>query len=195
MYSNDEQRRDERQRWRKAVWLAVLALGLAGGIGSGAWAQEPPSVKTGCNGQLSARFAKIAAPYQQVVAALKGTETGWCEMAAEVKAGTPEDRAVLWEFVSSGYVMHAAYHRKPLTAAQWAAVRKLLPLSYGTGMTRPKRLGDFTHELYVHMRGLSAANYLDPQWDVEGTMDALEKRSPAVYKTLMPGVWGDPGAD
>lgn len=179
--------------------FAVLALGLAGSMGLGAWAQQPPSappsIQTGCNGRLSAGMTKIAAPYQQVVAALQGTETGWCAMAAEVKAGTPEDRALLWEFVSSGYVMHAAYQRKQLTAAQWAVVRKLLPLSHGTGMTRPRRLGEFTHELYVHMRRLSAANYHDPQWDVEGTMAALEKHSPAVSKTLAPGAWGEPGAD
>ena len=136
-----------------------------------------------------------AAPYHQAVAALQGTETGWCAMAGEVKAGTPEDRAMLWEFVSAGYVMHAARMRKQLTAAQWTAVRKLLPLSHGTGMTRPKRLGDFTQELYVQMRRLSAANYLDPGWDVNGTMDALEKNAPAVWRTLTPGAWGEPGAD
>lgn len=175
-----------------------MALGLACVAASCACAQaaqEPPSVKTACNDQLSAQFAKIAVPYQQAVAALQGTETGWCAMAAEVKAGTPEDRAVLWEFVSAGYVLHAARARKQLTAAQWAAVRKLLPLSHGTGMKRPQRLGDFTQELYVHMHRLSAANYLDPQWDVAGTLAALEKRSPAVYQTLLPGEWGDPGAD
>lgn len=116
-------------------------------------------------------------------------------MVGEVKAGTPEDSAVLWEFVSAGYVMHAVRMRKQLTAAQWAAVHKLLPLSHGTGMTRPKRLGDFTHEMYVHMRSLSAVNYLDPRWDVEGTMDALEKNAPAVWRILTPGAWGEPGAD
>ena len=72
------------------------------------------------------------------------------------------------------------------------AVRKLLPLSRGTGMTRPKRLGDFTHELYIHMRVLSASN---SQEDVDGTMSALEKHSPAVWDTLTPGAWGEPGVD
>ena len=160
-----------------------------------AWAQQPPSVKTGCNDQLSAEMTKVAAPYEQAVAALQGPQTGWCAMASEVKAGTPEDRALLWEFVSAGYVMHAASGRKQLTAAQWAEVRKLLPLSRGTGMTRPRRLGDFTQEVYVHMRVLSASNYLDPQWDVAGTMNALEKHAPAVWRTLTPGAWGEPGAD
>ena len=181
--------------WPQVARSVVLALGLVSGMGSSAWAQQPPSVMTGCNGQLSAEMAQIAAPYQQAVAALQGTETGWCAMAAEVRAGTPEDRAVLWEFVSAGYVMHAVSGRKQLTAAQWSAVRKLLPLSRGTGMTRPKRLGDFTQELYVHMRVLSASNYLDPQWDVEGTMEALEKHAPTVWRTLTPGAWGEPGAD
>ncbi len=137
-------------------------------------------------------MTRIAAPYQQSVAALQGTEAGWCAMASEVKAGTPGDRALLWEFVSAGYVMHAARGRKQLSAAQWAAVRKLLPLSRGTGMTRPKRLGDFTHELYIHMRVLSASN---SQKDVDGTMSALEKHSPAVWETLTPGAWGEPGVD
>ncbi len=83
--------------------------------------------------------------------------------------------------------MHAAHGRKQLSAPQWAAVRKLLPLSRGTGMTRPKRLGDFTHELYIHMRVLSASN---SQEDVDGTMSALEKHSPAVWNTLTPGCVG-----
>lgn len=179
----------------KTTCQAFLSLGIACAAVFSAWAQQPPSVKTGCNGQLSAEMTKIAALYGQAVAALQGTETGWCAMASEVKAGTPEDRAVLWEFVSAGYVMHAVSGRKQLTAAQWSAVRKLLPLSRGTGMTRPKRLGDFTQELYVHMRVLSASNYLDPQWDVEGTMEALEKHAPTVWRKLTPGAWGEPGAD
>ena len=137
-------------------------------------------------------MTRIAAPYQQTVAALQGTEAGWCAMASEVKGETPGDRALLWEFVSAGYVMHAARGHKQLSAAQWAAVRKLLPLSRGTGMTRPKRLGDFTHELYIHMRVLSASN---SQEDVDGTMSALEKHSPAVWDTLTPGAWGEPGVD
>ena len=137
-------------------------------------------------------MTRIAAPYQQSVAALQGTEAGWCAMASEVKAGTPGDWALLWEFVSAGYVMHAVRGRKQLSAAQWAAVRKLLPLSRGTGMTRPKRLGDFTHELYIPMRVLSASN---SQEDVDGTMSALEKHSPAVWDTLTPGAWGEPGVD
>ena len=137
-------------------------------------------------------MTRIAAPYQQTVAALQGTEAGWCAMASEVKAGTPGDRALLWDFVSAGYVMHAARGRNQLSAAQWAAVRKLLPLSRGTGMTRPKRLGDFTHELYIHMRVLSASN---SQEDVDGAMSALEKHSPAVWDTLTPGAWGEPGVD
>lgn len=176
----------------KVVGLAFLACGV--GFSAGA-AQEVPSVKTGCNGQLSAEFAKIATPYQRVVAALKGTETGWCAMAEEVKAGTPQDRAVLWEFVSTGYVLHAAYQHKQLSAEQWAAVHKLLPLSHGTDMTRPKRLGELTHELYVHMRRLSASGIYNPDWDVDATVQAFEKHSPAVYQTLLPGEWGDPGSD
>ena len=172
--------------------LTALALGLACGISGGAWAQRTSSVSTGCNGQWSAEMTRIAAPYQQTVAALQGTEAGWCAMASEVKAGTPGDWALLWEFVSAGYVMHAVRGRKQLSAAQWAAVRKLLPLSRGTGMTRPKRLGDFTHELYIHMRVLSASN---SQEDVDGTMSALEKHSPAVWDTLTPGAWGEPGVD
>lgn len=59
-------------------------------------------------------------------------------------------------------------------------------------VARPKRLGDLTHELYIHMRVLSASN---SQEDVDGTMSALEKHSPAVWNTLTPGAWGEPGVD
>lgn len=46
----------------RAVPNAVQIVFVAIGFLSSAWAQEPPSVKTGCNGQLSAEWAKIAAP-------------------------------------------------------------------------------------------------------------------------------------
>ena len=39
-----------------------IALGIACAAAFSTWAQQPPSVKTGCNGQLSAEMTKIAAP-------------------------------------------------------------------------------------------------------------------------------------
>ena len=168
------------------IRFTCVALSLAGLAISSAWAQ-PQSIKTGCGGALSVPMAQTAALYQQAVAALKGSEAGWCAMATESSAQTPQD-AALWEFVSAAYVLHAMRGQKQLAPAQQVAMRALLTRIPGIG-NPPTRLQAIDTALYVHMRTL-AAN------DSSGTMvalDAIEQHSPAVHRTLVKRSirWGD----
>lgn len=94
----------------RASVLARMVMGLIGIAAASAWAQQSPSVKTGCNGQLSAEMTKIAAPYQKVAEAFKSTEKGWCALAVEVQKddyiSEPAALPMAWEFVSAAYVLH-----------------------------------------------------------------------------------------
>ena len=74
----------------KTVGLCFVIASAAVGP---AWAQ-PASIQNGCSGKLGTAMTQIAKPYQQAVAALHGTEAGWCAMATEHDADTPENAAV-----------------------------------------------------------------------------------------------------
>lgn len=168
------------------IRLICVVLSLAGLAIPSAWAQ-PQSIKADCGGVLTAPMAQTAALYQQAVAALKGSEAGWCAVAAASSSETHHD-AALWEFVSAAYVLHALRRQKQLVPAQRVAMRAVLARIPGIG-NPPTRLKAIDTALYVHMRTLSAS-------DSSGTMvalDAIEQHSPAVYRTLVRRSirWGD----
>ena len=148
---------------------------------------QPSSIQAACSGNLSAPMAQIAKSYQQAVAALQGTEVGWCAMAAEQDATTPES-AAMWEFVSAAYVLHALRGRKNITPAQQGALQSVLANVPGMGKP-PTRLRDIDTAFYVHARTLAAADGSAAQV----TLDGMQQHSPAVYRTLMRRSvrWGD----
>lgn len=146
-----------------------------------------PSIKTGCNGAISAPMAQIAAPYQRALAALNGSEVGWCAIASESSANTPRESA-FWEFSSAAFVSHALRGKKELNATQQTAMRELLARIPGIG-NPPTRLKQIETALYVHMRTLAAQDSTAAMV----LIDTIEQYSPAVYKTLMRRSvrWGD----
>ena len=154
---------------------------------STAWGQTMPSIKMGCNGAISAPMAQIAAPYQRALAALNGSEVGWCAIASESSANTPME-ASFWEFSSAAFVFHALRGRKELTPTQLTAMRELLARIPGIG-NPPTRLKQIDTALYVHMRTLAAQ---DSSYAMV-LIDTIEQYSPAVYKTLVrrSARWGD----
>ena len=166
--------------------FARVVIGWACVINLNAWA-ESKSIKTACGGTLSASMLQIAVPYQNAVATLKGSEVGWCLVAAVSGTETLVD-AAMWEFVSAAYVMHALQGKKRLNPAQLTAVQALLRRIPGIDVP-PTLLKEINTTLYVHMRTLAAREY----YDAQSALDALEFDSPAVYRTLMrrSGRWGD----
>lgn len=150
---------------------------------------QPASIQTACGGNLSAPMVQIAKPYQQAVAALQGTEAGWCSMAAEQDASTPE-RAAMWEFVSAAYVLHALRGRKTITPAQQVALQRVLANVPGMGKP-PTRLRDIDTAFYVLARTLAAADDVAAQV----ALDGLQQHAPGVYQTLVrrSARWGDAG--
>ena len=150
------------------------------------WAQ-PLSIQTACGGNLSAPLAQIAKPYQQAVAALKGTEAGWCSIAAEHNASTTE-RAAMWEFVSAAYVLHALRDRKNITQSQKGALQRVLASIPGMGKP-PTLLRDIDKSFYVLTRTLAAADGVASQV----ALDGLQQHAPIVYQTLArrSARWGD----
>jgi hypothetical protein len=148
---------------------------------------QPLSIQAACGGNLSAPMAQIAKPYQQAVAALRGTEAGWCAMAAEQDANTPES-AAMWELVSAAYVLHALRGRKNITPAQQGALQSVLAQVPGMGKP-PARLRDIDTAIYVHARTLAAADGSAAQV----ALDGMQQHAPAIYRTLMRRSvrWGD----
>ncbi len=167
--------------------VAYLAFGLSCLFTSGAWGQINSSIKTGCAGAISAPMAQIAAPYQRALAALNGSEVGWCAIASESSANTPSE-AAFWEFSSAAFVFHALRGRKELTPTQLTAVREILTRIPGLG-NPPTRLKQIDTALYVHMRTLAAQDSTEAMV----LIDTIEQYSPAVFKTLMRRStrWGD----
>ena len=167
----------------KTVGLCFVIASAAVGT---AWAQ-PASIQTGCGGKLSAAMMQIAMPYQQAVAALRGSEAGWCAMATEHDADTPENAAV-WEFVSSAYVLHALIGRKYITPAQQSALQSILARVPGMGKP-PARLRDIDTAFYVLARTLAAKD----GDAARVSMDGLQQYSPATHRTLARRSvrWGD----
>lgn len=148
---------------------------------------QPLSVHTDCRGKLSAPLAQIAKPYQQAVAALQGTEAGWCSIAAEHDANTTE-RAAMWEFVSAAYVLHALHGRKSITIAQQRALQRVLARVPGMGKP-PTLLREIDKAFYVLARTLAAADGVAAQI----ALDGLQQNAPVVYQTLArrSSRWGD----
>ncbi|UJB64146.1 hypothetical protein YS110_04910 [Acidovorax sp. YS12] len=169
----------------KALPAVVLALALA--AISSAGAAQPLSIRTGCGGALGAPMTQIASPYHQAVAALRGSGAGWCAMAAEQDATTPEG-AALWEFVSAAYVLHALQGRKQISPEQRAALQRVLARIPGLGEP-PSRRQDIDTALYVHARTLAAEDSGAAQF----ALDGLQQHAPAVYRTLVRRStrWGD----
>ena len=168
-------------------WVACLSFGIFCLITSAAWGQAAPSIKTGCNGAVSTPMAQIAAPYQRALAALNGSEVGWCAIASESSANTPRE-ASFWEFSSAAFVFHALRGKKELTPTQQNAMRELLARFPGIG-NPPTRLKQIDTALYVHMRTLAAQDSTAAMV----LIDTIEQYSPAVHKTLMrrSARWGD----
>lgn len=148
---------------------------------------QPSSIQAACSGNLSAPMAQIAKSYQQAVAALQGTEVGWCAMAAEQDATTPES-AAMWEFVSAAYVLHALRGRKNITPAQQGALQSVLANVAGMGKP-PARLRDIETAFYVLARTLAAADWGAAQV----ALDGMQQHAPVIYRTLMRRSvrWGD----
>ena len=148
---------------------------------------QPASIQAACGGNLSAPMAQIAKPYQQAVAALQGTVAGWCAMAAEQDANTPES-AAMWEFVSAAYVLHALRGRKNITPAQQGALQSVLANVAGMGKP-PARLRDIETAFYVLARTLAAADWGAAQV----ALDGMQQHAPVIYRTLMRRSvrWGD----
>ena len=165
---------------------ACLGFSLAFFAMSNVWAKSP-SIQNGCGGTLPAPMMQIAAPYQQAVAVLKGTETGWCALAAEHSASTREE-AVMWEFISAAYVLHALRGRTQINPAQQAALNIVLARVPGMGKP-PTRLREVNTAFYVLARTLAAAD----QTTTQIVMDELEQHAPAVHRTLKKrsNRWGD----
>ena len=168
-------------------WVACSSFSIACLVTSTAWGQTTPTIKTGCSGAISAPMAQIAAPYQRALAALNGSEVGWCAIASESSANTPSE-AAFWEFSSAAFVFHALRGKKELTPMQQNAMRELLVRIPGIG-NPPTRLKQIETALYVHMRTLSAQDSTAAMV----LIDIIEQYSPAVYKTLMrrSARWGD----
>lgn len=166
--------------------LLVMSSGIAGLATFNVWA-EAPSIQNGCGGTLPAQMMQIAAPYQQAVAALKGTETGWCALAAEHSASTREE-AVMWEFISAAYVLHTLRGRTQINPAQQAALNIVLARVPDMGKP-PTRLREVNTAFYWLARTLAA----DDQTNAQIVMHDLEKYAPAVYRTLKKRSyrWGD----
>ena len=167
--------------------VACLAFSLSCVITSGAWGQITPTVKTGCAGALSAPMAQIAAPYQRALAALNGSEVGWCAIASKASADAPLE-AAFWEFSCAAFVFHALRGKKELNPSQLIAMRELLARIPGIA-SPPTRQKQIDTALYVHMRTLAAQDSNDAMV----LIDTIEQYSPAVYKTLMrrSARWGD----
>ena len=129
----------------------VLFMGLA--TSPTAWAQAA-AIQTECGGAVSVPIARIAAPYREAMAALKGSDAGWCAMAAEQDVTTPRG-AALWEFVSAAYLLHALNGRKQVSIEQRTALQRVLVRIPGMD-TPPSRLRNIDTALYVHARTLAA---------------------------------------
>lgn len=166
--------------------IACLGFAFAFVAMDSVWAQGP-SIQNGCGGTLSVAMVQTAAPYQQAVAALQGAESGWCAMAAEQDASTPEG-ASQWEFVSAAYVLHALHGRKQITPGQQAVLQRVLARVPGMGKP-PTRLRDIDTSFYVLARTLAAKDGDTAQV----ALDGLQQYAPAVYRTLVRRSvrWGD----
>lgn len=132
-------------------------------------------------------MVQTAAPYRRALAALNGSEIGWCAIASESSAETSRERT-LWEFSSAAHVLHALRGRKQLTNIQQSALRELLSSVPGIGTT-PTQLKQIDTALYVQMRTFAAE-------DSSATMialDAIKQYAPTVHKTLIRRSirWGD----
>lgn len=151
-----------------------------------AWG-ETPSIETGCAGALTVPMTNTAIPYLRAVAALKGSEVGWCAIATESNYGSPEEIS-FWEFSSAAYVLHALRGRNSLTSVQQSAIRELFVQIPGL-VTTPTILRDINKTLYVHMRTLAAQD----STRTLVALDAIKQHSPAVYRTLLrrSSRWGD----
>ena len=173
-----------RRTFRLALLAACVAVASTGAV----WAQGP-SIKNGCGGTLSAPMARIATPYQLAVAALQGTEAGWCALASEHDAATAE-RAAIWQFVSAAYLLHALASRKELTSEQQMALQRVLASISGVEKP-PAKLRDMVTGLYVHARTLAA----EDGGAAQVALDGLQQRAPSVYRSLMrrSSRWGDAG--
>ena len=167
--------------------FACLTVGLSCLMFPAAWGKTTPTIKTGCAGAINAPMAQIAAPYQRALAALNGSEAGWCAIASESSASTPME-ASFWEFSSAAFVFHALRGRKELTPIQLTAMRELLARIPGIG-NPPTKLKQIDTALYVHMRTLAAQ---DSSYAMV-LIDTIEQYSPAVYRTLIRRSirWGD----
>ena len=170
--------------------LACLTVGLSCLMFPAAWGKTTPTIKTGCAGAISAPMAQIADPYQRALAALNGSEAGWCAIASESSASTPME-ASFWEFSSAAFVFHALRGRKKLNPIQLTAMKELLAQIPGIG-NPPTQVKQIDNALYGHMRALAAQ---DSGYAMV-SIDTIEQYSPAVYRTLIRrstrwGRWGD----
>ena len=161
------------------LWLALAAVFSA--------QAQPLSMRSGCGGALDASAVQIVMPYQQAVTALKGSDAGWCAMAKEQDATTPEG-AIVWEFISTAYVLHALQSRKQITPEQRAALQRIVARIPGF-KEPPVRRQDIDTALYVHARTLAAVDADAAQI----ALDGLQQHAPAVYRTLAQRSirWGD----
>ena len=168
----------------KALPFVVLWLALAAVFNV---QPQPLSMRSGCGGALGASAVQIAMPYQQAVAALKGPDTGWCAMATEQDVTLPEG-AIVWEFISVAYVLHALQSRKQITPEQRAALQRIVARIPGF-KEPPVRRQDIDTALYVHARTLAAVDADAAQIALNG----LQQHAPAVYRTLARRSirWGD----
>ncbi|MFN9475351.1 hypothetical protein [Acidovorax sp.] len=175
-------------RAMRAFRFLLLAVCVAW-ASSGAALAQAPSIKNGCGGALSGPMASIAMPYQRAVAALQGTEVGWCAAASDHDAGTPE-RAAMWKFVSAAYLLHALAGRKELTRDQETAVQRVLASIPGNGKP-PAKLRDIDTAMYIHARTLAA----EDGGAAQIALDGLQQHAPPVYRSLMrlSSRWGDAG--
>lgn len=137
----------------RAFRFALLAACLAG-ASTVATSVQPPSMKNGCGGVLSEPMARIGMPYRRAVAALHGTEGGWCAAAPDHDAGTPE-RAAMWKFVSAAYLLHVLAGRKELTPDQETAVQRVVASIPGMEKL-PAKLRDIDTAIYNYARTLAA---------------------------------------
>ena len=168
------------------IHFVRLVIGLFW-LSAAAWGQPLTSIKSRCNGALSAPMAQTAALYQSALAALNGSEAGWCAIASEMSSEVTSDM-VMWELSSAAYVLHALRGRKELNPMQQTAMRELLSNVPGMG-TPPTRLRQIDSALYVHIRTLAAQDSTDTMV----ALDVIKQHSPTVYKTLIKRSirWGD----
>lgn len=176
----------------REIWLGAPALvvGLALLCSLGAQAQTA-SVETGCNGAFTPSMLQVAKPYHRAVLVLKGSEAGWCTVAANMDDEERDD-AMQWEFVSAAYLMHALQGRKQFSKAQLSAIQAVMQRVPGLNKL-PTRLREIDYALYVHMRTMAANDFVLAQI----SLSRLEHASPKVYLTLArrSGRWGDADDD